>query len=156
MHFSSNIVAAGLMLSSGMCSEVLQFDVSSAIVPATSMRNVSLEETRNATKSKKGKNRRILNGLSVPLPASSHNISEETAEITGNKEKLKGNNNSLSSMVVSVLVDPREGGDGDVDGVMGKKSLSRIFVVVLVDSVKYVTYSCMLPFKGSVPHLVTT
>nr|GMC81937.1 bZIP transcription factor 17-like [Ipomoea batatas] len=147
---------AGPMLSSGMCTEVFQFDVSSAIVPATSMRNVSLEETRNTTKSKKGKNRRILNGLSVPLPASSHNISEETAEITGNKEKLKGNNNSLSSMVVSVLVDPREGGDGDVDGVMGKKSLSRIFVVVLVDSVKYVTYSCMLPFKGSVPHLVTT
>ena len=43
-------------------------------------------------------------------------------------------------MVVSVLVDPREVGDGDVDGMMRPKSLSWIFVVVLIDSVKYVTY----------------
>ncbi|KAG5611434.1 hypothetical protein H5410_022715 [Solanum commersonii] len=33
----------------------------------------------------------------------------------------------------------------------GSKSLSRIFVVMLIDSVNYVTYSCMLPFKGSAP-----
>lgn len=62
----------------------------------------------------------------------------------------------MSPMVVSVLVDPRETGDADVDGVMGKKSLSKIFVVVLIDSVKYVTYSCMLPFKGPALHLVAT
>ncbi|KAH0858143.1 hypothetical protein HID58_086404 [Brassica napus] len=50
-----------------------------------------------------------------------------------------------SSMVVSVLVDPREGGDGDVDGMIGgPKSLSPFFVVVHVDSAKYVTYSCVL------------
>ncbi|RAL48621.1 hypothetical protein DM860_000941 [Cuscuta australis] len=134
---------SGPMLSSGMCTEVFQFDVSSAIVPASSMRNVS----QNA---KKGRNRRI---LSVPLSPSSHNISGERK---GEGDELKGNNSLASSMVVSVLVDPREGGDGDGDGVMGKKSLSRIFVVVLVDSVKYVTYSCILPLKGSVPHLVTT
>ncbi|CDY57414.1 BnaC08g47440D [Brassica napus] len=61
-----------------------------------------------------------------------------------------------SSMVVSVLVDPREGGDGDIDGMIGgPKSLSRVFVVVLVDSAKYVTYSCVLPRSGA-PHLVTT
>lgn len=49
-------------------------------------------------------------------------------------------------MVVSVLVDPREGGDGDVDEMIGgRKSLSRVFIVVLVDGVKYVTYSCVLP-----------
>ena len=56
-------------------------------------------------------------------------------------------------MIVSVLVDPREAGDGDIDGMMKPKSLSRIFVVVLIDSVKYVTYSCVLPRAG--PHLVT-
>ncbi|CAH9105348.1 unnamed protein product [Cuscuta epithymum] len=141
---------SGPMLSSGMCTEVFQFDVSSAIVPASSLRNISQS-------AKKGRNRRILHSLAVPLSASPHNISAETVEINGEEEELKGNNSlSSSSMVVSVLVDPREGGDGDADGVMGKKSLSRIFVVVLVDSVKYVTYSCILPLKGSVPHLVTT
>ena len=59
-------------------------------------------------------------------------------------------------MVVSVLVDPREGGDGDIDGMIGgPNSLSRVFVVVLVDSAKYVTYSCVLPRSGA-PHLVST
>ncbi|MCI67568.1 transcription factor [Trifolium medium] len=48
-------------------------------------------------------------------------------------------------MVVSMLVDPKEAGDSGVDGMMAPKSLSRIFVVVLIDSVKYVTYSCGLP-----------
>nr|ANQ38585.1 bZIP28 protein [Nicotiana benthamiana]UGZ04769.1 bZIP28B protein [Nicotiana benthamiana] len=146
---------AGPLLSSGMCTEVFQFDVSSsapgAVVPATNARNLSMEERQNVTHVHKVRNRRILNGPSVSLSRPSHNISEEQ---TGKQENFSGNK-SLSSMVVSVLVDPREAGDGDVDGMMGPKSLSRIFVVVLIDSVKYVTYSCMLPFKGSVP-LVTT
>lgn len=51
----------------------------------------------------------------------------------------------FSSTVVTMLTDPREeGGDG------GTQSLSRVFIVVLVDGMKYVTYSCVLP------HLVTT
>ncbi|XP_059295867.1 bZIP transcription factor 17-like [Lycium ferocissimum] len=144
---------AGPLLSSGMCTEVFQFDVSSSapggIVPATNARNLSIEERQNDTRVHR--NRRILNGPSVSLSRSSHNISKEQ---TGKQENFSGNK-SLSSMVVSVLVDPREAGDGDGDGMMGPKSLSRIFVVVLIDSVKYVTYSCMLPFKGSAP-LVTT
>ncbi|CDP06227.1 unnamed protein product [Coffea canephora] len=150
---------AGPMLSSGMCTEVFQFDVSSAsgpgaIVPATSARNVTEEQSRNSTDLNKGRNRRILRGVPIPLPGSSHNISEDVGR-TSKKENFSGNN-SLSPMVVSVLVDPREVGDADVDGVMGAKSLSQIFVVVLIDSVKYVTYSCVLPFKGAGPHLVTT
>ncbi|KAL3534721.1 hypothetical protein ACH5RR_003182 [Cinchona calisaya] len=151
---------AGPMLSSGMCTEVFQFDVSSAsgpgaIVPATSARDGTGGQSRNSTDHNKGKNRRILRSVPVPLPGSSHNISEDVGR-DSQKDNLNGNN-SLSSMVVSVLVDPREVGDFDVDvdGVMGAKSLSRIFVVVLIDSVKYVTYSCMLPFKGAGPHLVT-
>lgn len=57
-----------------------------------------------------------------------------------------------SSMVVSVLVDPREVVDSETDRVMpsDRKSLSRIFVVVLLDSVKYVTYSCVAFFLGQV------
>lgn len=139
-----------------MCTEVFQFDVSSsapgAIVHATNARNVSMEESQNATRIHR--NRRILNGPSVSLSSPSHNISEEQNGTGGKQENFTGNK-SLSSMVVSVLVDPREAGDANGDGIMGPKSLSRIFVVVLIDSVKYVTYSCMLPFKGSTP-LVTT
>jgi hypothetical protein len=59
-------------------------------------------------------------------------------------------------MVVSVLVDPREGGNGDIDGMMGgTKPQSRVFIVVLVDGVKYITYSCVLP-RPDVPHLMTS
>uniref|UniRef100_M1DUM1 Transcription factor hy5 n=1 Tax=Solanum tuberosum TaxID=4113 RepID=M1DUM1_SOLTU len=58
---------------------------------------------------------------------------------TNGKQENFSKNKSLSSMVVYVLVDG--------NGIIGPKSTSRIFVVVLIDSVKYVTYSCMLPFK---------
>uniref|UniRef100_A0A3Q7G3Y5 Uncharacterized protein n=1 Tax=Solanum lycopersicum TaxID=4081 RepID=A0A3Q7G3Y5_SOLLC len=80
--------------------------------------------------------RRILNGPPVSLSRPSHCISDEQ---TGRNEKQE--NKPHFSMVVSVLVDG--------DGVIGPKSVSQIFVVVHIDSVKYVTYSCMLPFKGS-------
>ncbi|XP_068330175.1 bZIP transcription factor 17-like [Pyrus communis] len=148
---------AGPMLSSGMCTEVFQFDVSAAtssggIVPASSVSNAS-EHHQNTTELNRGRNRRILRGLPIPLPGSGHNVTEEN--VTGNQQNntLPGNR-SVSPMVVSVLVDPREAGDIDVDGMIKPKSLSRIFVVVLLDSVKYVTYSCVLPRSG--PHLVTT
>ncbi|XP_004249119.1 bZIP transcription factor 17 [Solanum lycopersicum] len=147
---------AGPLMSSGMCTEVFQFDVLSsapgAIVRATNGRNISMEQRQNATRIHR--NRRILNGTPVSLSRPSHNISEEQSGTAGKQENFTGNK-SLSSMVVSVLVDPREAGDADGDGIMGPKSLSRIFVVVLIDSVKYVTYSCMLPFKAAAP-LVTT
>lgn len=151
---------AGPMLSSGMCTEVFQFEVSSAsgaIIPATSSTNVSAEDSHNSTHvSKGGRNRRILHGIPIPLPGSSaHNISEDRTRGSGKRNYTEADS-SASSMVVSVLVDPREAANTEGDGVMGQKSLSRIFVVVLIDSVKYVTYSCMLPFKGSFPHLVTT
>ncbi|XP_073132109.1 bZIP transcription factor 17-like [Henckelia pumila] len=151
---------SGPMLSSGMCTEVFQFDVSSAstsgaIVPAAASRNISVQQNKNSTRLNRGKNRRILHGHAIPLPGSSHNISEEQAGRHSQNKNLNLNN-SASSVVVSVLMDPREASDTDVDGVMGAKAVSRIFVVVLIDSVKYVTYSCMLPFKGAGPHLVTT
>ncbi|KAK9291208.1 hypothetical protein L1049_009396 [Liquidambar formosana] len=151
---------AGPMLGSGMCTEVFQFDVSpasasGAIIPASSVSNNSSENHHNSTRLNKGRNRRILHGLPIPLTGSTLNITEEHMGRNSQKDEFQGNK-SVSSMVVSVLVDPREAGDGDGDGMIGPKSLSRIFVVVLLDSVKYVTYSCVLPLKGSVPHLVTT
>ncbi|ESQ52813.1 hypothetical protein EUTSA_v10016317mg [Eutrema salsugineum] len=145
---------AGPMFSSGMCTEVFQFDVSStsgAIIPASPATNVSAEHSKNATNTRSRKNRRTLRGLPIPLPGSDFNFTKEHQRNSSSKE-IK----PASSMVVSVLVDPREGGDGDIDGMIGgPKSLSRVFVVVLVDSAKYVTYSCVLPRSGA-PHLVTT
>ena len=142
------------MFSSGMCTEVFQFDVSStsgAIIPASAATNVSSEHSKNATDRQRRKNRRTLRGLAIPLPGSDFNFTKEHQRNSSSKE-IK----AASSMVVSVLVDPREGGDGDIDGMIGgPKSLSRVFVVVLQDSAKYVTYSCVLPRPGA-PHLVTT
>lgn len=146
---------AGPMLSSGMCREVFQFDASpspGAIIPASSVTNITAEDQQNATNHNKGKSRRILRGLPIPLAGSNLNV---TAEHVGSSQKdnFQGHK-SVSPMVVSVLVDPREAGDSEVDGVIAPKSISRIFVVVLIDSVKYATYSCVLPRSG--PHLVTT
>ncbi|XVE95723.1 hypothetical protein REPUB_Repub02eG0123800 [Reevesia pubescens] len=145
---------AGPMLSSGMCTEVFQFDISApgAIVPASSVTNVSAKHHRNVTRLNKGKNRRILHGHPVPLSGSELNITEQHVGRNSKKENFQGNT-TASSMVVSVLIDPREAGDGDLDDMIVPKSLSRIFVVVLLDRVKYVTYSCVLPRSGS--HLVT-
>ncbi|KAF5747920.1 hypothetical protein HS088_TW05G00650 [Tripterygium wilfordii] len=151
---------AGPMLSSGMCTEVFQFDVSSAsagaIIPASSVANISAEHNQNATRHKtlnKRKTRRILHGLPVRFTGRNHNITREHVRRNAAQEGNFQHNKSVSSMVVSILADPREVGDVDVDGMIAPKSLSRIFVVVLLDSVKYVTYSCVLPRAG--PHLVT-
>ncbi|KAL6988078.1 hypothetical protein U1Q18_013823 [Sarracenia purpurea var. burkii] len=150
---------AGPMLSSGLCTEVFQFDVlpaTGAIVPATSVMIVSAELTPNATTHLvKGRNRRILHRAPIPLP-SSRTITKDNDMGSSNPEKENFHgNNSLPSMVVSVLVDPREASYIDNDNVMEPKSLSRIFVVVLIDSIKYVTYSCMIPLKGAGAPLVT-
>lgn len=139
----------GPMLSSGMCTEVFQFDASpapGAIIPASSVSNVPAKHLKNATRLSKGRNRRILNRLPIPVAGSNYNITEEHVRNSSQKESFQGNKSS--TMIVSVLVDPREAGDSEVDGMIAPKSLSRIFVVVLMDSVKYVTYSCVLPRSG--------
>ncbi|KAF2603497.1 hypothetical protein F2Q70_00028685 [Brassica cretica] len=128
------------MFSSGMCTQVFQFDVSStsvAIIPAPPATNVSAEHSKNATDTHRRKNRRTLRGLAIPLPGSDFNFTKLEHQRNSSSKEIK----PASSMVVSVLVDPREGGDGDIDGMIGgPKSLSRVFVVVLQDSAKYVTY----------------
>ncbi|KAJ6818524.1 bZIP transcription factor 39-like [Iris pallida] len=140
----------GPILSSGTCTEVFQFEVSpssanpSGIVPATSVVNAT-----DKLPPGKMKNRRI---LYPQLAGSTINDTHHFGKPSGNNTFRA--NSTVPSMVVSVMADPREAGDGDCDGVIRPKSLSRIFVVVLMDSVKYVTYSCMLPLKSSGPHLV--
>ena len=81
----------------------------------------------------------------IPLRGTTRN---NTKQFDKSSERSNLHNNKpVSSVVVSVLADPRDAGDGEGDE-------SRVFVVVLLDSVKYVTYSCVLPFKTSAPHLV--
>lgn len=152
MHVKS--VLAGPILSSGTCTEVFQFEVSpsavdpSGIIPANSVVNAT-----DKLPSGMIKNRRILYGQAIPLKGSTRNNTEPFAKPTESSNTFHGNN-SVPSMVVSVMADPREAGDGDGNGMITPKSVSRIFVVVLMDSVKYVTYSCVLPLKSHGPHLV--
>lgn len=142
-------------MSSGMCTEVFRFEVSSnpaAIVSASSVRNTSNSNPGYVTP-RKMKNRRILYSP-MPLHNTSLNKTNETPPEPTIEGKLQGNSSASTSMVVSVLLDPNEAGDIESMASSKSKSLSRIFVVVLLDSVKYVTYSCVLPIKGSGPHLV--
>jgi hypothetical protein len=137
---------AGPMLSSGICTEVFHFDVSSAsalrgVVPASSVTNTSRQHKNNTTRITKA-GRRLLRGPPAPLPVN----------CLGEQQMRRDNFQRNTSVIVSVLVDPREAADNEMIG--SPKSLSQIFVVVLLDSVKYITYSCMLPRAGTT-HLVT-
>lgn len=152
---------AGPMLSSGMCTEVFQFDISptssSSIIPATSiMRSTSVanaSEDLPSASAQKGriKNRRILFPETVPLNGTTTRNGTQFGKPS--KSSNFDDTKPVSSVVVSILADPKEAGYGDGDGMISRKSLSRIFVVVLLDSVKYVTYSCVLPFKTPAPIL---
>lgn len=151
---------AGPVLNSGMCTEVLQFEISptsaanrGVIIPATSV-NASDEHHPDSGRSGKMKNRRILYHPPIPLPGTVPNGTKEHTAESPKDNGIHGNKSISSSMVVSVLIDPKEAGDGDSEQMVAPKSLPRIFVVVLLDSVKYVTYSCVLPLKGSGPHIV--
>ncbi|TVU37527.1 hypothetical protein EJB05_10845 [Eragrostis curvula] len=134
---------SGPMLSSGMCTEVFQFDVSpssthsNGIVPVYSnaMSNSSQNFTENLPAGRPQKvNRRILYNEAIPLQAATSNDTEHLKAHPKN-ESYAGSK-PVSSVVVSVLADPREAGDGNSEGRISSKSLSRIFVVVLIDSVK--------------------
>ncbi len=57
------------------------------------------------------------------------------------------------NMVVLVLAGPQE--FSDTSRKKGAMGMSQIFVVVLVDGVKYVIYSCVPPSTGPQPHIVT-
>ncbi|KAF6990182.1 hypothetical protein CFC21_007414 [Triticum aestivum] len=154
---------AGPILNSGMCSEVFQFDVSAAtnsggIIPASpAVNSSSVNATRKVPTPApayygKLKNRRIMYNEAIPLTGKTAN---NTGPFNRTSESSKlPDKKPASSVVVSVLADPREAGDGDSDPRMTPKSISRIFVVVLLDGVRYVTYSCTLPFKSASPHLV--
>uniref|UniRef100_A0A0E0EF60 BZIP domain-containing protein n=1 Tax=Oryza meridionalis TaxID=40149 RepID=A0A0E0EF60_9ORYZ len=154
---------SGPMLNSGMCTEVFQFDLSpttadaNGIVPvySGSVTNTSQNYTENLPSGpvQKVKNRRISYSEAIPLRGSTSNDTDHFKAPPKNHSQSHAGRKPVSSVVVSVLADPREASDRDGEGRISSNSLSRIFVVVLIDSVKYVTYSCVLPFKSHSPHL---
>uniref|UniRef100_A0A0D9X258 BZIP domain-containing protein n=1 Tax=Leersia perrieri TaxID=77586 RepID=A0A0D9X258_9ORYZ len=154
---------SGPMLNSGMCTEVFQFDLSATtadangIVPvySESITNTSQNITGNLPSGRvqKVKNRRILYSEAIPLQGSTSNDTDHFKAPPKNQSQSHASRKPVSSVVVSVLADPRDAGDRDGEGRIPSNSLSRIFVVVLIDSVKYVTYSCVLPFKSHSTHL---
>ncbi|KAG2619295.1 hypothetical protein PVAP13_3NG140916 [Panicum virgatum] len=150
----------------GMCSEVFQFDISAAsaksggIIPASpTVNSSSVNATQKIPKpvpayGGKLKNRRIMYNEAIPLTGKTANNTEPRAFNSTSESSKVPDSKPASSVIVSVLADPREAGNGDGDPRVSPKPLSRIFVVVLLDGVRYVTYSCTLPFKSVSPHLV--
>ncbi|KAJ7534782.1 hypothetical protein O6H91_12G003600 [Diphasiastrum complanatum] len=162
---------AGTILSTGTCTEVFQFETSP--VPGTRKAN---ETTASYGKTRSQKRSQIANSLrsrrdiedSVPLLPARQSTVGRNASGTFREEKLadpakrvyreRGRQNERrrpSSMVVSVLSESHKSGDDVRQTPGGAKGTSNFFVVVLLDSVKYVTYSCMLPSQGPQPQLVT-
>ncbi|XP_074577702.1 bZIP transcription factor 39-like [Curcuma longa] len=155
----------GSILSSGMCTEVFQFEVSpssssdgviptSSIINASSIANASANLPPSSSGREKVRSRRMMYSDPIPLRGTTTNNTEQLNSSSSENSKFHNTKPAASSVVVSILADPREAGDGENDGRVSPNSLSRIFVVVLIDSVKYVTYSCVLPFKTAIPHLV--
>ncbi|XP_024371305.1 uncharacterized protein [Physcomitrium patens] len=165
------------VLNTGMCTELFQFDTAAA---ASSAGQASTSEAKNvaesvAAKAAQGSPHNITSTLSGPIgprsrrdpfavplppvnskpPAKGEGPRNGTDPRVENlvREQLHGQNlrDGISSMVVSVMAGPEEYGDSRRKGTKG---LSRIFVVVLVDNQKYVTYSCILPSGGPQAHVV--
>ncbi|KAG0579191.1 hypothetical protein KC19_4G080100 [Ceratodon purpureus] len=165
------------VLNTGMCTELFQFDTAANTSPGQS----SSSEAKNmaesvAAKAAQGSPHNVTSTLSVPVvprsrrdpfavplppvkpkpsadkPEEGRNGTDPRVEKTV-REQMHSQNmrHGVSSMVVSVMAGPEEYGDSRRKGAKG---LSRIFVVVLVDNQKYVTYSCMLPSGGPQAHVV--
>lgn len=162
------------LLSTGVCTELFQFDTSPA--PTSPDEGVSSEAkdiaASVASKAAQGSHHNLTSKVSlpvaprsrrdpfaVPLPPvrpKSSSVGEKGNNGTDPgvedivKDHMKGRHSqdAPSTMVVSVLAGPEEYGKKG-----GRKGMSRVFVVVLVNSQKYVTYSCILP-HGDRPHVV--
>eukprot|EP00249_Psilotum_nudum_P022841 c28657_g1_i1 orf=423-3248(+) len=177
---------AGPILSSGMCTEVFQFETTPAssssksastivndVSPTASSRKAdtyvknSTDGLHEQAPRRAGPQVQSSSGgvsYAVPLlPARQQatfingkrqsNETHGTEQIREADEFMSGKGRH-SSLVVSILVGSPEFRD-EARLSRGSTGLSEIFVVVLIDSVKYVTYSCMIPSKGSQPQFVT-
>ncbi|XP_024522084.1 bZIP transcription factor 60-like [Selaginella moellendorffii] len=131
---------AGTPFSTGACNEVFQFEISPEPRPP--------QESPTTSAKRSGSYRRNLSAVPLPPGPSSSSPGggkQFNSSSTGGGGNFSEKSQRPSSMVVSIF-NPKQVPS------TGSKDLARIFVVVLVDSVKYVTYSCMLPPQ---PRLVT-
>lgn len=108
---------SGPMLNSGMCTEVFQFDLSpttadaNGIVPvySGSVTNTSQNYTENLPSGpvQKVKNRRISYSEAIPLRGSTSNDTDHFKAPPKNHSQSHAGRKPVSSVVVSVLADPR-------------------------------------------------
>ena len=150
-------MSSGPVFSSGMCTEVFQFEMSPS--SATSSQRTNVEDDRIQDKRKlEEQGHREPSGRSflhsrksasyaVPLPPVGHKAILKG----GSKERnvTNGKTGYSSSIVVSVLAESEFGEQAKSMG--GGKGPATIFIVVLIDNVKYITYSCKLPSVASTP-----
>eukprot|EP00250_Pteridium_aquilinum_P012234 c20589_g1_i2 orf=576-3107(-) len=159
----------GPVFSSGMCTEVFQFETSTAASSSSPgsgshVRGANdMAQNKTAWLQENGPRKAGRSGKStsyaVPLPPVGHkvifNATSKEGTFTGSKgsygadKEFASQKHASSSVVVSVLAGPEFGEQSKLSGGNG---LSRIFVTVLIDSVKYATYSCMLPSTGTKSH----
>lgn len=171
----------GPVLSTGMCTELFQFDTGAAATTSpgqgSSPEAKTMAESVAAKAASQGSPHNVTSPFVVPVvprsrrdpfavplpPIKPKPSAREERRSNGTdprventvREQLHNQNlrHGVSSMVVSVLAGPEDyGGDSRRKGTT--KGLSQIFVVVLVDNQKYVTYSCMLPSGGPQAHVV--
>lgn len=157
----------GPVFSSGMCTEVFQFEISPATSSSSTGSGSHVTEANDLAKKKStllegngprkaGRSGKSLPSYAVPLPPVGHKVVYNATTKNGSfaagqggfeaDEELAKQKHGRSSVVVSVLA----GSDlGEQSMASGGNGLSQIFVVVLIDSVKYVTYSCMVPSSGA-------
>ncbi|BBN00798.1 bZIP transcription factor 17/28/49 [Marchantia polymorpha subsp. ruderalis] len=163
---------AGPVLSTGMCTEVFRFDTSptrTAPNTETSRGSSSVaedqvsgvrEEKTSAKTTEEPSTRKKRDPYAVPLPPIRRQDGNGTEPVVdkvfkGQQSDTEGHD--ASTMVVSVFTGPQDvSAEDSRTGGGPAKGLSQIFVVVLVDSVKYITYSCMLPPTGSQVHVVAS
>lgn len=160
---------AGPVFSSGMCTELFQFETSVARSTPSSATTSHGHEMNDLVENstiklhehgprKAGRwisSARKDTSYAVPLPPAGHKVtfdgSSKKRNVTGSSERFKPEEEvkdqkyHRSSIVVSVLAGSEFGDPARLPG--GLKGRPQIFVVVLVDSVKYVTYSCLLPLE---------
>ena len=149
-------MSPGPVFSSGMCTEVFQFEMSPS--SATSSQRTNVEDDRLQTKRKleeqgprEASGRSFLHSrksasYAVPLPPVGHKAILKG----GSKERnVTNGKDGYSSIVVSVLAESEFG--EQAKSMAGGKGPSTIFIVVLIDNVKYITYSCKLPSVASTP-----
>ncbi|THU62596.1 hypothetical protein C4D60_Mb01t06780 [Musa balbisiana] len=129
-------MAASLQMTHAFIASLISIFPASSIMNSSSITNATEKNLPpSSARPGKNKNRRIMHPERIPLRGTTRN---NTKQFDKSSERSNLHNNKpVSSVVVSVLADPRDAGDGEGDERISPKSTSRVFVVVLLDSIKW-------------------